>query len=316
VGPYPDEWGATMQGGKPQSPRMGGMARFRGVALRVLVAAGLIVLFIVDGSAGSVASTEGAPLELRLSNTPFESEVGAEGPNALVHVPIGFDSQRGYRVVLFLHDEDVCIAALAVDGAVECEGGDVVSGWDLAGRHESLGDPQSVLIAPSMSDDQSSSGAGRLAEPGFAGAMIDEVLLTLRERGLFVSPDELEEVTVVASGTGFEGALAVLADEELPVRDVVFLEALYGGSRELLEWLGRDERHRVLSVSTPEGIARMASRLLLYRAIVRLPSAQARSFALGDDPGDARVLVVEAKAMDENGVADAYFDDALRALAR
>ncbi|MBC7173716.1 MAG: hypothetical protein H5U40_14850, partial [Polyangiaceae bacterium] len=122
-------------------------------------------------------------------------------------------------------------------------------------------------------------------------------------------------VTVVSAGSGYVATLELLERGDLPVQDVVFLDSLYAGNRQLLEWVGSSEERRVFVVYHPSGMTRITSRFLLYRGLLRAPHVEPRSFELGQSVGDSRILVVRAETSPLD-IPKTYFEGALRALAR
>lgn len=168
------------------------------------------------------ASALAVDIEARLDLAAHPVPVGA--PSVVVHAPEGFQPE-GATVVLYLHGWEGCARAIVATGPVPClDGGAPTAGWGLGARHDDAG-TNSVLVVPQLAWLARSGNPGRFREPGFAAAWLAQ--LTAEVLGPQLGLERIEDLVVVAHSGGYVTALALLP--ALPVRDVVLLDALYGG---------------------------------------------------------------------------------------
>lgn len=171
-------------------------------------------------------------------------------PDAVVHVPEGFDAGTPLHIVVLLHGWSCCAASFV--GSAPCSPADPASrGWGVARFHDRAG-TNSVLVAPQLALLARDSSPGRFAEPGFFRAWLAEVLAgPLAERlGARRGPDDVGSVTLVAHSAGYQTALAILEHGEVPIASVVLLDALYSGTERFAGWLAAGTGRKVVSVHT------------------------------------------------------------------
>ena len=176
-----------------------------------------------------------------MANPPVKHPPGVA--DVVVHVPSGYDATAPVHLVVFFHGSDQCIAQLALGGDVVCKPGtrpDVGAG--LAWRHDDAG-TMSLFAAPQLAFWGGGT-AGRFAQRGYFRAFVQELLHDTFAPGLGrpKTIDDVASITLIGHSAGYSPVLEILrhGDAEDKVRNVVLLDALFGGGVDVLaEWLER-----------------------------------------------------------------------------
>ncbi len=220
-----------------------------------------------------------APLEL--AHAAFEVPDGVA--DAVVHVPDGFDPRPPVHVVVLLHGWSCCAEGFV--GTTRCGPRDPAPrGWGVARHHDRAG-TNTVLLAPQLALLERDSSPGRFAESGFFRSWLDEILegALSRRLGTRLAAGDLGSVTLVAHSAGYQTALAILDRGEVPVTNVVLLDALYSGTERFVAWLAAParadapSRHlvsvhtRLRSTSRQSALLARLARARLGRAAVATP---------------------------------------------
>jgi hypothetical protein len=176
-----------------------------------------------------------------LAQPPVRLAAGV--PGIVAHVPEGLDAGQPLHLVLFFHGSDQCVAQIALAGDIVCKPGTPpIVGAGLAWRHDDAG-TESVFAAPQFNLWDGGT-AGRMAEPGYFRAFVEEVLRDTFAPGLGGprSLDDLEDITIVAHSAGHTPLIALLdrGDLDDKVQNVILLDALYDGLIDsYVRWLER-----------------------------------------------------------------------------
>ncbi len=190
-------------------------------------------------------------LATRLS-VQTHSDLPADAPNVVVHVPEGFVAD-GVRLVVYLHGWGGCAAAVPAVGEVDCRpGGERVHGWELAAEHDAVGS-NSLLVVPQLAWLANSGNPGAFSRAGVADAWLDALVgeVLQPELGL-VGPEAIDEIVIVAHSGGYMTAGELVEHAEAwPLRSVVLLDALYGRAGAFAAWASAAEGRQVVSLHTP-----------------------------------------------------------------
>ena len=239
-------------------------------------------------------------------------------PSVVVHAPAGFDASVGLDLVVLLHGWSCCAAGMV--GASGCAPDDPnANGWRLAGAHDRAG-KNSLLVVPQLAFFERSSSPGRFSQPGFFRGFLRELL----EDGLVSRlggsrrVEDVASVTLVAHSAGFATVLAILAAGNVPVDNVVLLDALYAGEDRFVAWMEApsDRRpRRIVSIHTAARTTTARSRRLARRLRARLGPARVAV----DPPSlaeaiDAHRAVVAQTSVGHGAVPAAHLASVLRGL--
>lgn len=243
-----------------------------------------VLLFPLLALAPSAHAEPGAwtaPLEL--AHAAFEVPDGVA--DAVVHVPEGFDPRPPVHVVVLLHGWSCCAESFV--GTTPCGPRDPAPrGWGVSRHHDRAG-TNTVLVAPQLALLERDSSPGRFSERAFFRSWLGEILEGPLSRRLGTRLDEgdLGTVTLVAHSAGYQTALAILENGDLPVTNVVLLDALYSGTERFVAWLAATpsradapSRHlvsvhtRLRSTSRQSALLARLARARLGRPAVATPS--------------------------------------------
>lgn len=196
-------------------------------------------------------------MEARLS-TLSHADLPDGAPSVVVHAPAGIRADQ-LDLVVYLHGWEGCARAIASADPIEC--GDrtpAAPGWGVAALHDAAQVP-SVLVIPQLAWRKQTGNAGRFKEDGFGDlwleALVDEVLAPALQ-----AETTVRSITLVAHSGGYVTALAMLEHSDLPITDVVLLDALYGGANVLSDWATDVPGRRVVTLHTPHPDTRGQSR--------------------------------------------------------
>jgi hypothetical protein len=120
-------------------------------------------------------------------------------------------------------------------------------------------------VIPQLAFRKRTGSPGRFARPGFVDGFIDEMLGTVLgdKLGGRRSIEDVGEITLVAHSAGFETALAILhQSDDLPVRRVILLDALYDDASQFAQWVTARPGRHLLSIYAGSGPTRRHSRTL------------------------------------------------------
>lgn len=139
-----------------------------------------------------------------------------DSPDAIVHIPRGFDKSKPAKVILFLH---------GLTNTLD----DVVSIWQVD-RHMVNAPANSVLIMPewALNPRDYSKNAGPFHNKGFFRGMLKEIIANTPElRGTKI--DSLKDITLISYSGGFRAARSIIENNgmEHQVKDLVLLDSLY-----------------------------------------------------------------------------------------
>ena len=266
------------------------------------------------GATRPAATLPAFTAELRLEHGSHATPAGA--PTVVVHGPLGLPAGRPLHLVLFLHGWRGCARVLAADGQIACrEGGSARRGWGLSTLHDAAGSA-TVLVVPQLAWLTRDGSPGRFAQPGFAEAWLDELAEALREELGGARPD-IGSVTLVAHSAGYETALAFLAQaERVPIRNVVLMDALYGGTEDFAAWALADDGRRLMSLHTDQRSTSRES-----AALARLCSEQMGAEAVSNEDagsiGEAVLthrVVVRRSPWGHGAIPSRQLEEVLRAL--
>jgi pimeloyl-ACP methyl ester carboxylesterase len=220
--------------------------------------------------APALARAEPGPWTARLDLAHTAFSVPAGTADAVVHVPEGLDPTAPLHVVVLLHGWSCCAESFV--GTTPCGPRDPATrGWNVA-RHHDRARTSSILVAPQLALLARDSSPGRFGERGFFRDWLAEVLAgPLAERvGRTVRPADVASVTLVAHSAGYQTALAIVDRGEVPVTNVVLLDALYSGTERFLAWVAEADGRRLVSVHTALRSTSRQSALLARLARGRL----------------------------------------------
>jgi hypothetical protein len=180
-----------------------------------------------------------------LAHPPVPLAPGVTG--IVAHTPGGFDPSAPLHLVLFFHGSDQCVAQLALGGDVVCKpGGPPDVGAGIAWRHDDAG-TMSIFAAPQFVLWGGGT-PGRMAEPGYFRAFVEELLASTFAPGMGgpKTLDDLADVTIVAHSAGHLPLAALLdrggLDEK--VVNVILLDTLYDGDTDpYARWVERGVAH-------------------------------------------------------------------------
>ncbi len=194
------------------------------------------------------AKTDRPAVTEELTLTLGSHPVPDGAPNMIAHLPEGFDASGPLHVVMFLHGWQGCARVLALSGRTRCRRRDrQKTGWGLIEHHDAAG-LATVFLVPQLLYKERDGSPGRFYENGFARDQVAETLTALE-----LDPAQLQSVTLVSHSAGYETAVTILNQGEIPVRAVVLLDSLYGSRPVFERWFERDERHRIVSIFTGNG---------------------------------------------------------------
>lgn len=208
--------------------------------------------------------TGGFTRELQLKHGAF-SPPGV--PNAVVHAGPAFEPTGPIDVLIFLHGFRGCARAQVASSPRPCGAAEAVPGRHLGDIHRDAG-TNTLLVVPQLKLMQRDGSPGRFARRGGFTAFLDELLneglsqqLGPRARA------RVRTVALLAHSAGYRAALAILesGDEAHLVRDVVLLDALYGGAPRFAAWLLDGERRRLISLHAGRGKTARFSQVLARR---------------------------------------------------
>jgi hypothetical protein len=163
-------------------------------------------------------------------------------PDVGVHVPPGFDATRRPGVVVYFHGWNGCVEAALGDEDQPCsEGGDVRAASHLAAQLDAAR-VNALLVAVELRADLPTGDPGHLATLGGLRALLhelfDEHLPAALGDACSLEVDALDRVVVVAHSGGYQAAATVLAMGDVPITEVVLLDALYGADEVFARWVG------------------------------------------------------------------------------
>ncbi len=221
-----------------------------------------------------------------LRHPPVPLAPGVTG--IVAHTPNGLDPSQPLHLVLFFHGSDQCVAQIAMAGDVVCKPGlrpDVGAG--LAWRHDDVGTMS--MFAASQFVLWGGGTPGRLAEPGYFRAMVEELLADTFAPGLG-GPKTLADVadiTLVGHSAGHLPVMSILDRGDLDdlVKNVVLLDTLYDGATDSYSrWLergwARGQSRKLVAVYGPWGRNVESGRALARRAEATHPGS-----SVVDPPG-------------------------------
>jgi hypothetical protein len=234
----------------------------------------------------------GVTLSCSLRSAAFPQE---PGPSVAVHVPAAFDPWDRPGVVVYFHGWNGC-----VDIAIGSE--DAPCTPDGIPRHASrlaaqLDDANvnALLVAVELRVDAPTGEPGDLTQPGRMRALLAELF---REHlaaplGVTLDVDDLDRVVLVAHSGGYQALAGTLRwGGLLHVREVVLLDALYGGQDVFTDAL-RDTGLRMVDLYTCCG-----GTLERSRAVAEL-AHRLRGDDVYDDDGE---LPLDAASLDHGAV--------------
>jgi hypothetical protein len=224
---------------------------------------------------------------------------GSEAPDVAVHVPPGFDATRRPGLVLYLHGWRGCAGGALAEGDAPCVPGGVArAASNLAAQIDGAG-VNAILAALELRADLPTGEPGALAVPGDLRALLHEILggRLAPILGCAIEIEALDRVVVIAHSGGYQAAAAALRWGDVPeVREVVLLDALYGGGDVFATWIaegaarlerGDGARRRFVDLYTCCGGTADASRALAARA--RAAMGDRAAVTMADDDTDRDV---------------------------
>jgi hypothetical protein len=245
-----------------------------------------------------------------LESAPFTAV--RDAPEVLVQRPAA--AAPDVDVVLYLHGYDGCVEVLAGRGPTRCHPrARPVEGWDLLGAHAEVSAP-SWLVMPQLAFMTRDGSPGRLARPGGARRLVDEVLRRAAPDG--APPPRVRSVVVAAHSAAFESAIAVVRHGGLDavLRHVVLLDALYSGGPVFGEWVAADPGRSLVAFHTAGGTPERRARELVARIGRRLGDRLvAGENASEADVSPGRVVLARART-GHRGVPRRYLGPTLSRL--
>jgi len=195
-------------------------------------------------------SQSGFTTSLRLTRSAHPVPPGA--PTLVAHAGPRFDPRRPIEVVLFFHGWNGCVEVLVRSGRASCRpDGATEDGWGIADRVDAAG-RNTLLLAPQLAFRSRDGAAGRLANEGYAKAMIDEAMAALGPSVGGKRIADVSRVTIVAHSAGFEAALVVGRRSGLgdTLDRIALMDALYDVESAFLRWVGASEHRSLVSLHT------------------------------------------------------------------
>ena len=245
-----------------------------------------------------------------------------DAPAVLVHAPPGFDRTLPLHLVVFLHGFNGCTAVLAATGPARCRPGDPErDGYGLLARHDAAG-TNTLFVIPQLAFNRRQGEPGCFGRTGcfrrFLQELLGETLAT--QLGGPRSLRDVGSVTLVAHSAGYRTALAILQRGEVgaPLRNVVLMDALYGGAEAYARWLVHaGGETRMVSIYLGGSKTAAGNRALLRLVRRALGSARVRQFdarALPSSVAPLRLLVATGH-VPHRLVPEGYLSTVLRALS-
>ncbi|HEY1691852.1 MAG TPA: hypothetical protein VGG39_06805 [Polyangiaceae bacterium] len=202
---------------------------------------------------------------------------GSGHPDVAVHVPPGFDATRRPSLVVYFHGWNGCVETVMGDEDAPCTpGGDMRQASSLA-RQLDAARVNALLVAVELRRDAPTGEPGALASEGGLRQLVRELFdehlagssdaaitagtasaaSATSATGVLGCPvplevDALDRVVVVAHSGGYQAAASVVARGEVPVTDVVLLDALYGADA-IFDAYATDAAHAADADATASG---------------------------------------------------------------
>ena len=112
-----------------------------------------------------------------------------------------------------------------------------------------------ILIVPEGPHNSSDSFGGKLEDSGGFARFMDEVMTTLRLRGILTSKYSALDKIIIAGHSGGYHVMAAILDRgglEGEVKEAWLFDALYGGTTDFLMWQ-KNQNGRLLDIYTDNG---------------------------------------------------------------
>ena len=161
-------------------------------------------------------------------------------PNAIVHVPDGFDRTRPVDVVVYIHGFNNCITNILGDTDSACTpGGSPRIATGLAAQLEVSG-RNALLVLPEVAFDDATSDPGALGDDGGFRAFLDEALAAVPPPLGPIAPAEVGHVMVASHSGGYLAVALMITIGGVYVDEVWLFDSLYGATASFDVWVEQD----------------------------------------------------------------------------
>jgi hypothetical protein len=199
------------------------------------------------GPDASAATPDAPPADtcLPTATHTFALAAGAfppspDHPNAIVHVPDGFDRAGPIDVVVYLHGHRNCIANVLGETDTECTpGGGTRSATSLAAQLAESG-RNALLVLPEVRFDEASSDPGAFGDDDGFRAFLAEALAALPPPLGPLAVDDVGHVIVASHSGGYLAVAGILTVGGVGVDEVWLFDSLYGATLAYDTWVMSD----------------------------------------------------------------------------
>ena len=152
------------------------------------------------------------------------------GPSVLIHLMKGFKKSGPLNLVVYFHGIMNCIESTVEAKAGACKGGGGTAHGII--NHADASSANAVLIALEMAHKKNNTDTGHLAEDGYFGQIIDEVLPKIGAlAGRNYSRDDLGKVVLASHSGGYAAVGDVLAHGGMEIAGVLLFDSLYSNPK-------------------------------------------------------------------------------------
>lgn len=195
-----------------------------------------------DGGPGPDAAVDTC---LAMATHPLTLAAGAfppdgEHPNAIVHVPDGFDRTRPVDLVVYIHGFYNCISNVLGDTDTACTPGDGVRAATSLAAQLAASGRNALLVLPEVRYDAASSDPGALGTDGGLAALLAEALAALPPPLGPLTLADVGQVIVASHSGGYLAVADMITRGGVEVREVWLFDSLYGATTSFDAWVMSD----------------------------------------------------------------------------
>lgn len=163
----------------------------------------------------------------KLSNEPF---AGNPGPSALVHLAKGFKKTGPLNLIVHFHGIQNCVSSTVEASAGKC-GAKPATAHNLIGQVDASG-VNAAFVAVEVQYNKTNTDAGNLANDGFFGDLIDELLPKIGSlAGRNYTRRDIGKLVLTSHSGGYAALCESLAKGGVPVSAVLLFDSLYANPK-------------------------------------------------------------------------------------
>lgn len=150
-------------------------------------------------------------------------------PGAIIMVPAGFRMEEPVDLVVYFRGFGSCIEVIAGDQRAPCRPGGTLRRPSHILQQFRDARKNAVLVMPELLVEAADTNPGTFGRPGGFDQFVQELLVTLARVYDSQFPTQVRSIAIYAHSGGWGVTSHVVQKSSTPVRDVVLLDAFYGG---------------------------------------------------------------------------------------